>query len=338
MRVSGYGSLRKGDLMHLTTTGKTYHQSYEMPLYYCLNSGLPANINNPRRYKILFIEAGAGILSINHHHQAIIAPTVGCFSETAHVDVEKVSHLETKVLYFHPNVINRMLTFGTIRSQAFEPYSSENMDYNTLQPFFHHNYGGWIRHLDPISTQRLQELLKSISNQLEVQPNLFWPCRSRSFLIELLFLILQLYNGEIQAQASPPEPEEPSQNLPGDLLVPPESREIYPILVYLFNNYRQKITIENLTRHFQTNRNTLSQKFKQATGTSVIEYVSQLRVRVACQLLKDTTLPVSEICERVGYDDLTHFGRRFRKYVRLSPSEYRKHYQLDIVLTPHSEN
>lgn len=83
-------------------------------------------------------------------------------------------------------------------------------------------------------------------------------------------------------------------------------------------------TALELTKEFHTNRNTLSKKFKKETGLSLIEYILKLRINVACMLLRDTSLPVSEIMERVGFVDISHWGRAFKKYTGYSPTEYKK--------------
>jgi len=57
---------------------------------------------------------------------------------------------------------------------------------------------------------------------------------------------------------------------------------------------------------------------------STMEYLIRLRVKMAAIILRDTDLPISEIAYRVGFNDITHFGRMFRKRVGYSPSEYRK--------------
>jgi AraC-like DNA-binding protein len=41
-------------------------------------------------------------------------------------------------------------------------------------------------------------------------------------------------------------------------------------------------------------------------------------------MLRDTMMPISEIYERVGFNDPAHFGRQFRKYYGVPPSEYRR--------------
>jgi YesN/AraC family two-component response regulator len=65
-------------------------------------------------------------------------------------------------------------------------------------------------------------------------------------------------------------------------------------------------------------------KFKKAVGISIVEYVNKLRVKVACMLLKDTALPTFDIMERVGFNDVSYWGRTFKELMGLTPSEYRK--------------
>ena len=71
-------------------------------------------------------------------------------------------------------------------------------------------------------------------------------------------------------------------------------------------------------------------KFQKATGMTIISYLTKLRINVAALLLKDTFLPVSEVIDRVGFNDITHFGRMFKKYIGTSPTEYRQKYSWAI--------
>lgn len=102
--------------------------------------------------------------------------------------------------------------------------------------------------------------------------------------------------------------------------------ELYSILLYIINNYDKKITIPSLTTEFNINRTTLSEKFNNAVGESIISYVNKLRINMASIILRDTKLPVTEVMERVGFCDNTHFLRTFKKYMGISPREYRDKY------------
>jgi AraC-like DNA-binding protein len=66
------------------------------------------------------------------------------------------------------------------------------------------------------------------------------------------------------------------------------------------------------------------EKFRSSTGTSIIEYLVKLRIKIASTMLRDTMLPVSEILDRVGFNDSVHFIRMFKKHIGCTPSEYRE--------------
>lgn len=99
---------------------------------------------------------------------------------------------------------------------------------------------------------------------------------------------------------------------------------VKPILSYLYANYREKITLDDLTHQFHLNKTTLNEQFKQATGYSLIAYVNRIRMQMAESMLRNTTLPASEIMIRIGLQDDAQFLRQFRKYSGNSPAEYRR--------------
>ncbi|HYH02853.1 MAG TPA: AraC family transcriptional regulator, partial [Bacillota bacterium] len=107
-----------------------------------------------------------------------------------------------------------------------------------------------------------------------------------------------------------------------------ESRLGHRVVLYLTNHYSRKITIAELTKEFNLNRNSLYQEFQETTGLSLIAYLIRLRIKMASVLLAETSMPVAEIMERVGYTDLTHFGRAFKKITGFTPIDYRKQNRL----------
>lgn len=63
--------------------------------------------------------------------------------------------------------------------------------------------------------------------------------------------------------------------------------------------------------------------FKQETGQSFVEYLTQVRMERACELLKCTSYRTSEIGEQVGYNDSHYFSSAFKKAMGQSPKEYK---------------
>ena len=94
-------------------------------------------------------------------------------------------------------------------------------------------------------------------------------------------------------------------------------------LTYLETNYSNNISVQSLADSVGLNRSYLHRLFKSATGSSLKEYLLDLRIRKACSLLKSTDLPVAIISHSVGYEDTLYFSRLFKKKKGLSPSQYR---------------
>ena len=66
--------------------------------------------------------------------------------------------------------------------------------------------------------------------------------------------------------------------------------------------------------------------FKKATGQNFMDYVIEIRIMNARNLLVQTDQDVADIAATVGYTDLKYFSRIFKKLTNLTPSEYRKLY------------
>ena len=66
-------------------------------------------------------------------------------------------------------------------------------------------------------------------------------------------------------------------------------------------------------------------KFVQASGTSPAKYLMARRLETACKMLEDRKLGLKEIARTCGFCDAFQFSRQFKKGLRLSPTEYRRH-------------
>lgn len=95
-------------------------------------------------------------------------------------------------------------------------------------------------------------------------------------------------------------------------------------LTYIHNNLHQELTLESIAKHCHLNKYYLSHLFSQYQGISLGKYVLQLRMKEAMHLLRETTLSVNDVADRVGFNDISYFCRTFKKETTLTPLQYRK--------------
>ena len=79
-----------------------------------------------------------------------------------------------------------------------------------------------------------------------------------------------------------------------------------------------------LGREFGMSPRTLARRFRDATGTSPLEYLQHQRIKAAKELLETTNLTIAEVAYRVGYLDHGHFARLFERVMTVGPREYRR--------------
>lgn len=93
---------------------------------------------------------------------------------------------------------------------------------------------------------------------------------------------------------------------------------------YLHRHFREKITLEALAHQVQTHPSSLCRSFQRATHTSPFEYLTRLRIEHACKLLTYSPLTVSQIAYEVGFNNLAHFNKQFKRLTQQTPTHYRK--------------
>ena len=70
--------------------------------------------------------------------------------------------------------------------------------------------------------------------------------------------------------------------------------------------------------------------FKKETGLSPIRYMMQRRMGEAQSLLMETSIPIQDIEDLPGFNSSAHFSKMFKKYVSVTPNEYRKHFSARV--------
>lgn len=98
---------------------------------------------------------------------------------------------------------------------------------------------------------------------------------------------------------------------------------VQEIIDYVSDNYREKITIDELAFIFRTNRATLCKEFKRATGKTVIEFINDKKFEVAKAKILNTSDTFTAISEYLNFDSIHYFTRFFKKHAGVSPREFR---------------
>jgi transcriptional regulator GlxA family with amidase domain len=99
--------------------------------------------------------------------------------------------------------------------------------------------------------------------------------------------------------------------------------EIIKVQEWLDQNYQAGVVIRGLAERFKLSVRSLNRRFKLATNTSPLQYLQNLRIEHAKELLKQSNLAVSEVADMVGYQDASYFTSLFKKSTAVTPIEYR---------------
>lgn len=272
---------------------------------HCLNDG-NSQFSFPNQLSIIFIESGFGSAKINDRIFEFTGPSIICLNELECLTLSKSKHLSGSILSFAPNALREYFNFNNIRNldHSFTPNDIGLVIY--LSIFFQRfpNYFGYIPTSEPLMKQlnKLLTDLLSYNNSLDCVSNI---------LIEILSPIKRLVQSNLSLE---------------NVIITETAFEVKDVLMYLHNNCKSKITIPKLSKQFHVNRTTLSDRFFEATGETIITYLNKYRINLAAIMLRESNYSISNIAEEVGFNDTAYFAKLFKKYMLHTPSSYRQHY------------
>lgn len=192
-----------------------------------------------------------------------------------------------------------VLSFSKRTAREIDQFLGEELTARSLRP-------GRIR--SPLQRQEavgllLNRMLYEYENQ---------PAHAHSFckacLTELLISLIRYREGEEEA----------------DGLVSPEDERIRAVAEYISAHLQEDLTLPQLAEVFALSPSHLSRTFHAATGIPLREYLVNLRIQKAMELLLNTEKNITEISGLCGFRDSNYFGDAFRKATGLSPRDWRK--------------
>ncbi|MEY4107803.1 MAG: hypothetical protein RL181_2145 [Bacteroidota bacterium] len=121
--------------------------------------------------------------------------------------------------------------------------------------------------------------------------------------------------------------------LPVDVLASPTygkkmplggEKRIHRVYQYIGEHFTKKITVGEVARHAFLSNSAFCKFFKQASGRTFSDYINELRVGHAADLLMETDLPVNLVAAQCGFDNLSYFNRVFLEKKKMQPNRFRK--------------
>ena len=99
---------------------------------------------------------------------------------------------------------------------------------------------------------------------------------------------------------------------------------MYKALEYIESNYIRTILVEEIAACTGLSTDYFSRMFKHFTNLSPVEYIKNVRLAKAAELLRQPSMSVSQVALEVGFEDPGYFSRQFKQTLGISPSQYQR--------------
>jgi AraC-like DNA-binding protein len=166
----------------------------------------------------------------------------------------------------------------------------------------HHLY-----RLKPQEQWFVEELFRKMADEIKRQEDGF-ELSVRLLVTQLLLFAVRMRDADVPVTDDP---------------LSPTHRRIAEVVKFINSRYQEKLPLAELSERFDMSPSYLSRTFKRVTGFSIVGYHNLTRVREAQSLLARTNAKITDISERVGFEQFAHFNRTFKKITGTNPTRYR---------------
>lgn len=174
------------------------------------------------------------------------------------------------------------------------------------------NSSEWLQpwlHISKDKQLLVEQLLLDIQDEFEHRDQ-GYEFSTRINLVKLLILIDRESRKSIKRPASNP--------------VRLQERPFGCVIQYICDNFGQDIPLEKAAELASMTPAYFSHAFKKETGQSFVEFVHEVRIERAMELIRQGVHTMTQVCFQVGFRHLSHFIRTFKKRTGLTPTEYKK--------------
>ncbi|MBD2864165.1 helix-turn-helix domain-containing protein [Paenibacillus oceani] len=103
---------------------------------------------------------------------------------------------------------------------------------------------------------------------------------------------------------------------------------------YIVHNHCQPIKLSDLAEYVDRSPNHITKLFKETLGQTPVDYIHQVKIAVACELLQSSRMTIAEISDHLGYCEQSHFHRVFKTITGFTPSVVQKGQPVTIIPLP----
>lgn len=245
-------------------------------------------------------------------------------------------------------------TLNKIKEKLLKKLESENrykshdikIENSKERVFSRENDKLLIKYIMGINSKALEVLEKIVEEERELgEGHISSMCMRFSYILEELvsrvkekYIYLTklknieqyLHYGEQEANIKEELIEGFEKNVKGIFKILEESRVIYKDNVvmqacqYVVEHIDEEITLTTISETLSISKNYFCSLFKNETGENFLSFVTRIKMKRAQFLLREENLRVYEVCDLLGYTDTTYFTRLFKKYIHMTPNEYKK--------------
>jgi two-component system response regulator YesN len=102
-----------------------------------------------------------------------------------------------------------------------------------------------------------------------------------------------------------------------------EEKFVRQVKEYVINNYDKKISLSDISGQIYMSQSYLSYSFKRQTGKNLVEYINEVKIEKAKEMLMDPKVRIKDVYHKVGFSDYSYFSRVFKRVTGTSPLNYR---------------
>ncbi len=106
------------------------------------------------------------------------------------------------------------------------------------------------------------------------------------------------------------------------------AQKINKVYEYTVAHFREPITLHDVASLTNHSIAAFCRYFKSRTRKSYFQYLTEIRIAYACELLMVGDLDISQVCFACGFNNLSHFHKQFKRLVKSTPNEFRAHGRL----------